>query len=55
MAGKFDDKELLNMPQILFSITSEKIKASSHSLLGGFNLNLITIGEQDAHHMKRLI
>jgi hypothetical protein len=32
-----------------------KIKASSHSLLGGFNLNLITIGRQEARHMKPLI
>lgn len=34
---------------------SVKIKASSHSLLGGFNLNLITIGRQEARHMKLLI
>jgi hypothetical protein len=48
-----NDKGTLNIKKYYIKIL-QKIKASSHSLLGGFNLNLITIGEQDAHHMKQL-
>jgi len=48
---------LKNENGIMLSVCKRfvKIKASSHSLLGGFNLNLITIGRQEARHMKPLI